>query len=573
MKSFKEIYKKMNISNNFIFILFIVALILSVALLTKTIVSENNCEDVSSPKLCELHTIDKVKLISSDGNVENVKLPIKKDSHHSYTYDFIVKEDVHYTEQCINVNIYYATFIIRHGDEIIYEQESLDDMELSHMKASFNIIDVPKNLIGEKLEIEFKSSVSNIGNIMIPSILIGTRNQILSYYFYKDLINILSAIILFITAIFISVVGIFFMKIGKTSKNLFIVVLFSIIMSLYSIFQSWLVIYYIGDSSIVYFIKYTALILTPLPLFLLFLNIFHENDYNDWRVKSFELFIIAIFINLIVQWSLTLTGVSEFLLMEKISLAILAISSIYIVISVLSLNKNRLKNKKYLVISILPLLFLVIVAIVVYYKTYDVPMLSLIILSVAFFMIVHFILAMKRYVFEYNLAIEDDFYSQLAYFDNLTKLSNRNHFEEDIKNIINKEVVFNNIYLIMLDVNNFKKINDNYGHKVGDEYLKAAGRILNNIENKYEELKIYRYGGDEFIVLAYNKNKIQIDDIINDINCSSTQKIIPECGYGLEFAIGYSVCTDQRVFDIDAIKEEADKNMYNDKILKKEAKQ
>ena len=58
--------------------------------------------------------------------------------------------------------------------------------------------------------------------------------------------------------------------------------------------------------------------------------------------------------------------------------------------------------------------------------------------------------------------------------------------------------------LIIVDLDHFKKINDTYGHMVGDAVLKKLGKILKNSTRKYDIIS--RFGGEEFIVLFPNTN-------------------------------------------------------------------
>lgn len=91
---------------------------------------------------------------------------------------------------------------------------------------------------------------------------------------------------------------------------------------------------------------------------------------------------------------------------------------------------------------------------------------------------------------------------QQATRDGLTGLYNRSYFYELIKNKIdNPQEGQSDIGLLFMDLDNFKRINDNEGHLVGDEFLKqVAGILQRNLRKGYDHAA--RYGGDEFAILA-----------------------------------------------------------------------
>jgi len=72
-----------------------------------------------------------------------------------------------------------------------------------------------------------------------------------------------------------------------------------------------------------------------------------------------------------------------------------------------------------------------------------------------------------------------------------------------------------NLSLILLDVDSFKAINDNYGHQCGDNILKAIVRVIRKIirENNH----IFRYGGDEFVVMLIETDTTEALEITKRI--------------------------------------------------------
>lgn len=102
-------------------------------------------------------------------------------------------------------------------------------------------------------------------------------------------------------------------------------------------------------------------------------------------------------------------------------------------------------------------------------------------------------------------------------YDNITRILQKQIFEELLKESLN----FDSNYLIFADLDNFKKINDKYGHKIGDDVLKHVANILNSSfrrtnQSVFQNLDLVgRYGGDEFIIFMSNCKEEVVKDRIN----------------------------------------------------------
>lgn len=135
-------------------------------------------------------------------------------------------------------------------------------------------------------------------------------------------------------------------------------------------------------------------------------------------------------------------------------------------------------------------------------------------------------------------------HTQVYKRDTLTGLLNRNSFYSDI------ESISSNVYIVCLDMNSLKKINDTEGHDAGDKALVTiADCIRNNLSRKDEA---YRVGGDEFCILIHKDEKSTQKDVeaISDL---IKQNFI-------SVAYGYELYTGKENFD--AVYKKADAKMY-----------
>ena len=89
----------------------------------------------------------------------------------------------------------------------------------------------------------------------------------------------------------------------------------------------------------------------------------------------------------------------------------------------------------------------------------------------------------------------------------LTGIKNRAKFNIDLPKLIGGGKP---CAVMMMDIDNFKKINDTYGHNMGDEALKQIGLRLQNVSS--EVMTPYRFAGDEFIVIVESGDKNVIDE-------------------------------------------------------------
>lgn len=156
--------------------------------------------------------------------------------------------------------------------------------------------------------------------------------------------------------------------------------------------------------------------------------------------------------------------------------------------------------------------------------------------------------------------------NNLLHIDMLTGLYNRRQLERYLKVFFDKRKGSSpkKIGGVLLDVNDFKYINDTFGHNEGDKALCLVAEILRKGFDKDDF--IFRYAGDEFVVLCNTENWKQLKNRIDNLN-----KVIEEFNqdsklpYNIEISKGYSLFENSVEITEDLFIKKIDKLMYDDK--------
>lgn len=161
---------------------------------------------------------------------------------------------------------------------------------------------------------------------------------------------------------------------------------------------------------------------------------------------------------------------------------------------------------------------------------------------------------------------------ELSYTDELTKLKNRRGFfilaEQQLK-LSNRNQ--QGIYMLYTDIDNFKEINDTFGHKEGDKVLKEIARILR--ENYRTSDIISRIGGDEFVVIPIQTSRSGVNVVIERFqNALALHNEKIKRNYDISVSTGVAYYDPISPCSLDELLSKADKTMYRDKERKKKIK-
>ena len=199
--------------------------------------------------------------------------------------------------------------------------------------------------------------------------------------------------------------------------------------------------------------------------------------------------------------------------------------------------KNNILRKRYLNMALWPIVILLVSVIQLFFA--EIPV----------FCFGATIIVLALYIYNQDSLISTD---------PLTGIYNRNMLNNYISNGMDNNYTY---YILMIDIDRFKSINDTYGHLEGDKALKYMAKLISNVANKNGDFYA-RYGGDEFIIISKEENEENIINLINSINLEMT-KTKEDLGYAFTTSIGYAIYNKDKT--IEETIEIADQNLYKAK--------
>ncbi|SFE04818.1 PAS domain S-box-containing protein/diguanylate cyclase (GGDEF) domain-containing protein [Lentibacillus persicus] len=168
-----------------------------------------------------------------------------------------------------------------------------------------------------------------------------------------------------------------------------------------------------------------------------------------------------------------------------------------------------------------------------------------------------------------NITLRKDYEKKLqhmAFHDSLTGLPNRRYFMEQLRiQLEEKKGTKQRIAIIMMDLDQFKTINDQMGHDVGDQVIQEFGSRISSVIRQNDLLA--RLGGDEFILMLPDVSKLEdvtnvaerILSKLNDMWC------VTDAGFNITASLGIAVSSANSAEGSDLLLRYADKQLYKAK--------
>ena len=154
---------------------------------------------------------------------------------------------------------------------------------------------------------------------------------------------------------------------------------------------------------------------------------------------------------------------------------------------------------------------------------------------------------------------ERSFVTELIERDPLTGVYNRRKFDRDLQLLVAMaKRTSKGSSLIFIDIDNFKKYNDTHGHQEGDRTLREVTQSIAGSLRDYDRIHIYRYGGEEFVVIIPETTTSEAYAIAERIRRNVKRAT------GVTISLGISHCTE--ISDSpDSLLEDADRALFQAK--------
>lgn len=149
--------------------------------------------------------------------------------------------------------------------------------------------------------------------------------------------------------------------------------------------------------------------------------------------------------------------------------------------------------------------------------------------------------------------------------DSLTGLNNRGKLDRYVSQLELKQQETEDWYFMIMDVDSFKKVNDTYGHVVGDEVLRMIADVLKRRLGDQKVL-LARYGGDEFAAVIQGRKESEIQRLMSQLIADVQDiKWRVQCPWKLNISIGYACYDGTKIANVEELIAIADAHMYEQK--------
>lgn len=445
------------------------------------------------------------------------------------------------------------------GERVLYQYEDTFFPRNRQMASKVNCTArLPENFDGEKISFTYYNT--NGGIYEIPEIYAGSDMAVLFYQCAKDAAMLITVFVLAVLGILAVCIAVYIKHKGVREKRFLDIACFLFFCVCWFVTDSSLAQALGGSSPMIRYISFYAFMLLAVPMLH-----FVKDTEGMQKYPVIDLVLAGFYINVVAQSVLNFFGVFTFVDMLFVT-HLLLMAGIIAVITVLIREYKEDGSKELFTIlqsfivvaggGALALVLYWVLRISCYEIFFECGIVVMIILLIRSLL--------DTMVQNLKFKTEIMVYQRLANEDIMTGMKNRRAFDTMLARIKEEIDTRQNPFLIFMDVNKLKNINDSMGHDVGDEVIIAAAKTIEKAYGK--DGQCFRIGGDEFCAILMDTN--ETEEELSERLDTEIRRYNKTCSkYQLSVARGISSLRDEkgRLKTISDWKREADLNMYADK--------
>lgn len=535
---------------------YFVLLLISAMLVVHFAYKSTDSPEITSPSP-HVYIIDEVTVAFEGGQSRRLRLPASVKPDRPFTVTFDLPQGRFKSDDMLSLQSSYAEFDVYLDGRLIYEYRVSEDSLVKSGGFLIHLIPLQSQSLSRMVEVRAVPLLPTINSVKLQPIFLGSLEQITLDRLVNDLPVLFLSLLLML---FFIVVAIFALTQRRTDfigyLTLFHMAFLGVLIAFYITVQTWTIGRLFRQYHLlVYVLELSTLGVLPLPLMII-LRRYASPKMSG--VLTFGIWLLSL--NLLAQYLLTLSGLLEMREMLFVTHAIFVICILSVGLVLIDLYRNRTWDSRITLWSVLPMGIGFTFAFIDYIITGILLSPLVLLLLFLVFLLIQSYGAFKRLERLRANAMESELYKTLAIRDALTGMKNRYAFNGLVEEISASR---QQGWVVMMDLNNLKAVNDTLGHQSGDEMIAAFAHYVKAQTLSLKGSRMYRIGGDEFLLYYPGPSTFDMNAWFKRLR-ERIKKELPQNGHAMpEFSFGAEYYAGGDSFE--AAVQEADRNMYLEK--------
>lgn len=483
-----------------------------------------------------------------------VKLPVGAGEHWSV---YMILTDDFKKEKTLAIRNPHQAIEVFLNDRKIYERGMEPWLYLGNSPgSSWNLVSIPKDSEGGRLTLSITSPYGAYAGIT-NEVYYGSRSGVYYWIARSCIAPFLMAVILLIVGIFL--LGIHFIvgRMKEHRKVLLYLSWFSILGSLWMLGETRMLQFFTGNQFFITQLSVVSAMLFPVPM------IFYIEQFLCRRHLWIPRILTALFaINFIWNIGLQLAGAADFYETVFLTQGCMGIMILALTITLAAeVVKDKNKRAQKMAFPIFTLFGFGLLELIFFYLDRG-TVTTFSCMGVFLFIIILSIQSLKDIGIVNEKIQKIRYYEELAYEDLLTGAKNRNAYFQRAEELYREKSKLKNRRILLFDLNDLKKINDNFGHIKGDQALvRSYGCILKAFGQRGE---CYRIGGDEFACILEACTDEEFDLALECFR-KEVGLMAKRVEYRFQIALGYACYQEDTDTAFELWANRADQMLYENK--------